>query len=114
MLNLRNLDFSFLVLIFSPRRRGPLCTGVSFPRTRGPSALRKQTPVQNGPGPCGEKIPSIWYSPFSSQIWPNALYVGSLMTKKTYMVLRDISVVQKGHFYDAKAIFNHQGHHNPL
>ena len=33
--------------------------------------------------------------------------------KDMYLALRGVSVIRKGHFYDADSIFNHQGHHNP-
>ena len=107
------MDFSFLVFVFLQRCCGPLCTKFSYSpelrnRVRWENKLGNNMDHDNA-----VKIPLICYSPFPSQIWPNALCVGSLMTKKTY-IWPFKHQRHTGRPYDAEAIFNHQGHHNPM
>ena len=54
-----NWTSNFCFLFISPRRRGPLCTGFSFPRTKEPSAPGKQNLVQNEPRQRGENSPNL-------------------------------------------------------
>ena len=79
-----NLDFLILIYIyFSAHTRGNLLKflqGTVSERSRPLENL-----VKNGPSVAEKINHPTWYSPFPSQIWPNALYVGSLRTKKTYI-----------------------------